>query len=122
MKRLNERRVGPGVRASRPWLNWLKGCVFGATLATPMVAVAASGAPDPESSGPVVPSTGGPTEAAGRDFSQTSYQPASREPPRERQETPAAQSDFIPAAHEAVRVGRAPASQANYPPAAAEGR
>lgn len=110
MKRLCTKRV------------WLKSWVFAATLATPIAVVAATGAPEPDPNGPVVPSTGSPPEAAGPDSSQTSYQPGSREPPRERQETPAAQSDFMPAAQEGVRVRPAPASQSDYQPGAAEGR
>jgi hypothetical protein len=123
MKRPNDRRVGSSVRTGNLWLKWkwlLRSCVFGATLGTPMLATAA--APDPDASGPVAPSTGSPTEEAGRDFSQTSYQPGWRESPREREETPAAQSDFMPAGQEAVRVRAASASQSEFQPGAAESR
>ena len=106
-----------------PRLKWWKSCVFAATLATPMTVVAASGAPEPDTNGPVAPATGSSTEEASPDFSQASYQPASSpEPPREHRETPAAQSDFLPAEQEAVRVGAAPASQSDYQPGAAETR
>ena len=121
MKRLNDRRGGG--RLDRPRLRWLKSCVFAATLATPMTVLAASGAREAGTNGPVAPMAGSSTEEAGLGFSQASYQPAaSREPPRERRETPAAQSDFMPAEQGAVRVGAAPASQSDYQPGTAETR
>jgi hypothetical protein len=127
MKRLNDGREDG--RLDRPRLKWkceckwLKSCVFAATLATPMTVLAATAAPEADANGPVAPTTGNSTEEASLDFSQASYQPASsREPPRERRQTPAAQSNFLPAEQEAVRVSVAPASQSDYQPGTAETR